>query len=122
MGQKSVRAMTPLDAATANELRVKLGRGRDIPVEAKPKRPGKAKVAAPGDAAPSEDGAAGDKAPDETAVKPVRKVAAKSARPEPIEPPVEVVKPAATIFRPAPTTPAPAEPEIAPPAPTPAPP
>ena len=30
MGQKSKRAMTPLDVATANELRVKLGRGREL--------------------------------------------------------------------------------------------
>ena len=28
MGHKGKRAMTPLDTATANELRIKLGRGR----------------------------------------------------------------------------------------------
>src|SRR5688572_28300493 len=99
MGQKSVRAMTPLDAATANELRVKLGRGRDIPVDAKPKRPAKSKVAAPADGGPAEDGAAADSAPDE--VKPARKGPSKTGTP--VEPPVvEVVRPAATIFRPAP--------------------
>ena len=31
MGHKGMRAMSPLLAATANELRVKLGRGRDLP-------------------------------------------------------------------------------------------
>ena len=45
MGQKAMRAMSPLQAATANELRVKLGRGRDLPEEAKPKRAPKAKPA-----------------------------------------------------------------------------
>src|SRR5215475_9059277 len=44
MGHKGKRAMTPLDTATANELRVKLGRGRDLPAEAKPKRPAKVRV------------------------------------------------------------------------------
>ncbi len=43
MGQKGVRAMTPVPADTANELRVKLGRGRDLPIESKPKRPAKPK-------------------------------------------------------------------------------
>ena len=45
MSQKNKRAMTPLDTATANELRVKLGRGREIPVEIKPKRVPKPKAA-----------------------------------------------------------------------------
>ena len=56
MGHKGVRAMTPVPADTANELRVKLGRGRDLPVESKPKRPAKPKEApaeaeVPGEAA-----------------------------------------------------------------------
>ena len=38
MGHKGMRAMSPLLAAVANELRVKLGRGRELPPEAKPKR------------------------------------------------------------------------------------
>ena len=40
MGHKGVRAMTPLDQKLANELRVKLGKGRELPEEtaAKPKR------------------------------------------------------------------------------------
>ena len=38
LGQKGVRAMTPLDATLANNLRVKLGKGRELPEEPKPKR------------------------------------------------------------------------------------
>jgi len=38
MGQKGKRAMTPLDSDTANALRVRLGKGRELPAEAKPKR------------------------------------------------------------------------------------
>jgi translation initiation factor IF-2 len=46
MGHKGKRAMTPLDSATANELRVKLGRGRELPPEpVKPKRAAKPKAA-----------------------------------------------------------------------------
>ena len=128
MGHKSVRAMTPLDAATANELRVKLGRGRELPVEvAKPKRPAKAKVApAATEEAPAEDAAAKKPAaPKDPAAKPPKKVAAKPTRVEPEPaPPLEIVKPAATIFRPAPApiAPTPAPVEAAPVAPVPAPP
>ncbi|HKZ06821.1 MAG TPA: translation initiation factor IF-2 N-terminal domain-containing protein, partial [Methylomirabilota bacterium] len=109
MGQKGKRAMTPLDTATANELRVKLGRGREVPVEAKPKRVAKPK------AAPAVDGETAEPAKG----KPARKTAAKPAidktpkvEPEPAPAP-EVIKPAATIFRPVPT---PVEPAPAPPA------
>jgi translation initiation factor IF-2 len=45
MGQKGVRAMTPLDTTLANNLRVKLGKGRELPEEPKPKRPARAKPA-----------------------------------------------------------------------------
>ena len=46
MGHKGVRAMTPLDSKLANELRVKLGKGRELPEEpaAKPKRVAKPKT------------------------------------------------------------------------------
>ncbi len=44
MGHKGVRAMTPLDSTLANALRVKLGKGRDLPEEPKPKRPARAKT------------------------------------------------------------------------------
>ncbi|HMH51743.1 MAG TPA: translation initiation factor IF-2 [Candidatus Acidoferrum sp.] len=46
MGQKGVRAMTPLDTTLANNLRVKLGKGRELPEEPKPKRPARAKAVA----------------------------------------------------------------------------
>ncbi len=116
MGHKGMRAMSPLLAATANELRVKLGRGRDLPAEAKPKRAPKPK-AAEGDApAAPKKKAAGDGPPARG-----KKAAAKTVEetPEAIElapaAALEAAKPAATIFRPAPSVvpPAPA-PEIAP--------
>jgi translation initiation factor IF-2 len=109
MGHKGKRAMTPLDTATANELRVKLGRGRELPAEPKPKR-----VPKPQPVPVEGEGAEPAK------VKPARKTAAKPAvktskiEPEPT-PIAEVVKPAATIFRPAPAGPLPTGPgEIAP--------
>ena len=81
MGQKSMRAMTPLDAATANELRVKLGRGRDLPVEAKPKRVPKPKaVPVEGEAAEP----AAPKAPRKAAGKSGGKTAKIEAEPAPI--------------------------------------
>ena len=112
MGHKGKRAMTPLDLVTANELRTKLGRGRELAPEAKPKRVPKPK------AAPVEG-----EAPAEQQAKPARKIAAKGApgkapkvEPEPL-PVVELVKPAATLFRPAPAAPVPAEPAAVSPAP-----
>ncbi|HET7875557.1 MAG TPA: translation initiation factor IF-2 [Methylomirabilota bacterium] len=93
--------MSPLPAATANELRVKLGRGRELPPEAaKPKRAPKAKKA------PAEGEAA--EAAVQVATKPaVPKRAKKPAAPkkpkgevEPAPAP-EPMKPA-TLFRPAP--------------------
>jgi hypothetical protein len=53
MGQKGIRAMSPLQAATANALRDKFGRGRDLPEEAKPKRVLKAKPLSRGSGAES---------------------------------------------------------------------
>jgi hypothetical protein len=45
MGHKGVRAMTPLDPKLATELRVKLGKGRELPEEPlKPKRTAKPKT------------------------------------------------------------------------------
>ncbi|HYB42812.1 MAG TPA: translation initiation factor IF-2 N-terminal domain-containing protein, partial [Candidatus Methylomirabilis sp.] len=98
MGQKGMRAMSPLQAAAANELRVKLGRGRDLPEEAKPKRAPKAKPAvgeAKEPAAPKKKAAGTATAPKS----PRKKVAVV----EPVEPlapeAVEEFKPAATLFR-----------------------
>jgi translation initiation factor IF-2 len=116
MGHKGMRAMSPLPVATANELRVKLGRGRDLPVEAKPKRaPRPKKVAVEGETASAPARKKG-----EVAAKP-KKVAAKTAKVEPEPAPAEVMKPAATIFRPA-VAPAPAPESAPPPAAAPAPP
>ena len=143
MGQKGMRAMSPLQAAMANDLRVKLGRGRDLPEEAKPKRAPKAK--------PPVDEGGVIVAPKEktgeatTAPKTPRKKAVTIEPKEPVLPaPAEEIKPAATLFRhtaapaplaepepsPAPVPPAPVvvtppAPSIAPPPPppvTPAPP
>src|SRR5438132_13927118 len=44
MGHKGLRAMSPLDTTLANALRVKLGRGRELPEEPKPKRAAKPKA------------------------------------------------------------------------------
>jgi translation initiation factor IF-2 len=137
MGHKGMRAMSPLLAATANELRVKLGRGRELPAEAKPKRAPKAKTAEGGaPAAAPKKKAAGSGTPARA-----RKTA-KSVEetPEVVEltqaPPLDAAKPAATIFRPAPAVAPPPEmvpaapiapaapvapPPVAPPRPAPAP-
>ncbi|HEV3349938.1 MAG TPA: translation initiation factor IF-2 [Methylomirabilota bacterium] len=116
MGHKGMRAMSPLLAAQANELRVKLGRGRELPAEAKPKRAPKPKpaegdavAAAPkkkpaGDGTPARGKKAADKVGEEAP-------AAVELVPSPSP---EVAKPAATIFRPSPSLVPPAAPEIAP--------
>jgi translation initiation factor IF-2 len=98
MGQKAMRAMSPLQTATANELRVKLGRGRDLPEEGKPKRAPKAMLAsgeAKEPAAPKKK-AAGSA----TAAKGTRKKVVTIEAEAPVVPqPVEEIKPAATLFR-----------------------
>jgi translation initiation factor IF-2 len=117
MGQKAMRAMSPLQAATANELRVKLGRGRDLPEEAKPKRAPKAKPAS-GEA--KESAAPKKKATGSaTAAKGARKKVATIEAEEPVVPqPEEEIKPAATLFR---HTAAPLAEPVPAPAPTPEP-
>jgi len=92
MGHKGVRAMTPLDATLANELRTKLGKGRELPEEpVKPKRVAKPK-------APKEEGAVVDGA--EVVAKKPR---AKKAKPaDAAEEVAAEVKPAATIVKPKP--------------------
>ena len=98
MGQKGMRAMSPLQSAMANELRVKLGRGRDLPEEAKPKRAPKAKppVDEAGVAIASKE-KSGEAA---TAPKTPRKKAVTIEPQEPVLPePAEEIKPAATLFR-----------------------
>jgi len=116
MGHKGVRAMTPVLAADANELRVKLGRGRDLPAEAKPRRAAKPKeVAVEGEVSPDGDLIKDDLIKKEPAVKRVlRPAAPKPGKVLEVESPVEAIRPAATIFRPGP---APVAPEVTPPAP-----
>ena len=87
MGHKGLRAMSPLDTTLANALRVKLGRGRELPEEPKPKRAAKPKDVAATDGAP-----ATKKAPARS--KKVAEIALE-------EPPAEI-KPAATIVKPKP--------------------
>ncbi|MGH7275878.1 MAG: hypothetical protein ACREIY_02480, partial [Candidatus Rokuibacteriota bacterium] len=98
MGHKGVRAMSPLDSTLANALRVKLGKGRELPEAPKPKRVPKPRVAK--DAAAKVGDAPGN----------ARTTLAKTAaEPSTDEAPAEV-KPAATIVRPKPAAPV----EIAP--------
>jgi translation initiation factor IF-2 len=115
MGHKGVRAMTPLDSTLANALRTKLGKGRDLPEEPKPKRPARAKktATAEGDAVEGVDGAAVAKKPATRARKPKTGDALEEA-------PVEL-KPTATIVKPKPAD-KPAEPAVEPVAVAPAPP
>src|SRR5262250_783252 len=101
MGHKGVRAMTPLDAKLANELRTKLGKGRELPEEpVKPKRVAKPK-------APVELGP--DGAP--IVKKPSR---AKKAQPPEAEEGAVEIKPAATIVKPKPAEIVPPAPPVAP--------
>jgi translation initiation factor IF-2 len=93
MGQKGVRAMTPLDSTLANSLRVKLGRGRELPEEPKPKRVPRAKVT------PEDGSAPGTKLPP----RPRKKTVPGEEEAVPVE-----LRPAATIVKP---KPAPATPE-----------
>jgi translation initiation factor IF-2 len=97
MGHKGVRAMSPLDSALANALRVKLGKGRDLPEAPKPKRVPKPKTDEAGDAA------AGDLV--------AKKPASRSKKAKTEDDVAADVKPAATIVKP---KPAGAVPDIAP--------
>ena len=117
MGHKGVRAMTPLDQTLANELRVKLGKGRELPEEtSKPKRASKPRAAAAdGVAKPASRGRKAtveEGAEDGSEIRP----AATIVRPKPAvpsevaaEPPMVVGRSAAEI--------APEPPKIAPAAP-----
>src|SRR5206468_4320673 len=108
MGHKGIRAMSPLDSILANALRVKLGKGRDLPEEPKPKRVPKVKeLKEGGDAAAAIDEA--------VAKRPARAKKAKTEEEAPAD-----IKPAATIVKPKPVAPD-VVPEPAPPAPIPEP-
>ncbi len=123
LGQKGVRAMTPLDAMLANNLRVKLGKGRELPEEPKPKRVPRAKVAsAEGDASVkkamprsrkktdgAEEGAAAvELRPAATIVKPKPVPATPEILPES---PEELRPVAEVVMEPKPAAPAPLEEE-----------
>jgi translation initiation factor IF-2 len=88
MGHKGVRALSPLDSTLANSLRVKLGKGRDLPEEPKPKRVARPKIAKE----PPAVGEAG-------ATKPAPRSRKTKTAAE--ESPVEL-RPAATIVKPKP--------------------
>src|SRR2546428_234274 len=79
MGHKGVRAMSPLDSTLANALRVRLGKGRDLPEAPKPKRVPK----------PKEEGAAA-------------KSASRAKKPKAEDDALAEIKPAATIVKPKP--------------------
>src|SRR5437899_8124386 len=53
MGHKGLRAISPRDTTLANALRLKLGGGRELPEEPKPKRAAKRKEVAATGAAPA---------------------------------------------------------------------
>src|SRR5262244_1883323 len=93
MGHKGVRAMSPLDSTLANALRVKLGKGRDLPEAPKPKRVPKPKTDETGDAAAAADAVA-------------RKPYSRSKKTKVEDETPADVKPAATIVKPKPTGPA----------------
>jgi len=100
MGHKGLRAMSPLDTTLANALRVKLGRGRELPEEPKPKRAVRPKD--PTEAAATDGAPIKKKAPTRSK---------KAAEVTLEEPPAEV-KPAATIVKPKPVPETVAEPPL----------
>src|SRR5207245_1809060 len=112
MGQKGKRAMTPLDNDTANALRVRLGKGRELPAEAKPKRArpkplaaGAPAAAAAGTAVLVKRAAADPLTPARPVgpFAPPRVAAAPAAPPRPIVPP-RPAAPAAAVEKPAPAS------------------
>jgi len=91
MGRKGVRAMTALDTTLAHDLRVKLGKGREIPEEARPKRPLRTRSATP-------EGLQGEAPKKPARVRKAKADVLGEASPEPVE-----LRPAATIVKPKPT-------------------
>jgi len=137
MGHKGIRAMSPLDSALANSLRVKLGKGRDLPEAPKPKRVPKPKTDEAGDAAAgdlvakkpasrskktkTEDEVAADVKPAATIVKPKPAGSVPDIAPQPPfvpEPEPEIVpEPTVVAAPPEPVVPKPAAPVAPPPVP-----
>src|SRR5262249_37414502 len=91
MGHKGVRAMSPLDSTLANALRVKLGKGRDLPEAPRPKRVPKPQTEEAGDAAAAGDALA-------------KKASSRSKKPRVDEEAPADIKPAATIVKPKPAS------------------
>jgi translation initiation factor IF-2 len=127
MGHKGIRAMSPLDSTLANALRVKLGKGRDLPEAPKPKRVPKAKTDESGDRpasrskkAKTEDDAPTDVKPAATIVKPKPAGPTPDVAPEPPfvpEPEPEIApEPPVVVAPPEPIVPKPVAP-VLPPAP-----
>jgi translation initiation factor IF-2 len=118
MGHKGVRAMTPLDQKLANELRVKLGKGRELPEESpRPKRAARPRVAgAEGAAAKPATRArkawVSEGAEDTSEVRP----AATIVKPKPAAPSEVTLEPPLVLGQPAPEI-APEPPKAAPVAP-----
>jgi translation initiation factor IF-2 len=106
MGKKGVRAMTPLDTTLANALRLKLGKGRELPEETKPQRPSRPRTLKPA----AEEGEAAKPAarprkakvqPSEEAPAPVElRPAATIVKPKPVEKPAEAPAEALEPLRP----------------------
>jgi translation initiation factor IF-2 len=88
MGQKGKRAMSPLDTETANALRLKLGRGRELPEEPKPRRATRARSVTAEGAARARKGAPGKPAegePDTVELRPVATIV--KPKPQEVLPP-----------------------------------
>ena len=113
MGHKGVRAMTPLDQKLANELRVKLGKGRELPEEPKPKRA--AKPRAMGDGAPKPAVRARKTATEEGGEDAEVRPAATIVKPKPAVP--AEIAPESPVIAAKPADIAPEPPRVAPPAP-----
>ncbi len=113
MGHKGKRAMSPLDQAMANQLRLQLGRGRELPTETKPKRTTRAAKAQELEvkAAPQKRAAAAKEAAKKVAPAPVpaevKEIAAavapiKPGEGSPVEVKVPVVEPLTPAAQPEP--------------------
>jgi translation initiation factor IF-2 len=101
MGLKGKRAMSPLDQATANHLRLQLGRGRELPTETRPKKTARALTAATGEAEakPAAKRKAGAKAPAEQVERRVARKVTPTPAPETVEEVVAARAPAQIVAK-----------------------
>ncbi len=102
MGLKGKRAMSPLDQATANQLRFQLGRGRELPTETRPKRTTRA--AKPTSEEPKAQAAPKKKAAERAAqrVAPAPEEVKEIAEVPPVEVKASVVEPLSPAAKPEP--------------------